>query len=372
MVCCALVAAALCVFPQWLQAAQYQLVYTSDQHYGISRKDFRGRKDVSSEVVNAAMAEAIMSLPQTRLPNDNGVRSGELVSWADFVISTGDIANRMEGTDPAKTPSAAACWKQFEAHYFTKPLLLRRDGKTAEVLVVPGNHDVTNSVGFYRPMTPQKDVSSSLAMYNRALGQSKSAAEFQPVKDKVFLRRDLDGLRLLLVEMWPDSVTRQWLSRQFDNATPTLLFTHDQPDVEAKHLRNPNGDGSINATDKFENLLSDVSSVNSVKAIPAREHRELAAFLKASPVKAYFHGNENFNEFYTWGGPDDIFALPIFRVDSPMKGNKSSKDERLLSFQVVSIDTDTRTMTVREALWNASAAPSGIVWGESRTIDLGQ
>ncbi|MCI6541149.1 MAG: hypothetical protein MR460_13560, partial [Bilophila wadsworthia] len=83
---------------------------------------------------------------------------------------------------------------------------------------------------------------------------------------------------------------------------------------------------------------------------------------------AYFHGNENYNEFYTWGGPDNDIAMPVFRVDSPMKGNASSKDEKLLSFQVVSIDTDARKMTVREALWNADPKHPAITWGESKTI----
>ena len=36
------------------------------------------------------------------------------------------------------------------------------------VLAIPGNHDVTNAVGFYKAMTPAKDNGSLLAMYNRA------------------------------------------------------------------------------------------------------------------------------------------------------------------------------------------------------------
>lgn len=92
-----------------------------------------------------------------------------------------------------------------------------------------------------------------------------------------------------------------------------LLFTHDQPDIEAKHLINPNGSGDINAKDKFENLVSDVSSVQKAKEIPVKEHRELAAFLKKHPsIVAYFHGNENYNEFYTWGGRTTTSAMPVF------------------------------------------------------------
>lgn len=363
----ALVLMLIFVSVQGLFAAQYQLVYTSDQHYGITRKLFRGQEKANSAVVNAAMVEAIRALPGITLPADNGVRAGQPVQWADFIISTGDIANRMEGTDPAVVLSAAACWEQFASQYLNAPLMNRRDGTPAEVLVVPGNHDVTNAVGFFRPMTPKTDTASLLAMYNRAFNTQKTAADFDVARDKVFLRRDLDGLRLLLVQMWPDTPTRQWLSAQFD-ATPALLFTHDQPDIEAKHLQNPNGDGSINDKDKFENLVSDVSSVQKAKDVPAKEHHALASFLKDSPVVAYFHGNENFNEFYTWNGPENNVTMPVFRVDSSMKGNESSKDETKLSFQLVSIDTDTRTMTVREVLWNATPSAPAIVWGASKTI----
>ena len=51
-----------------------------------------------------------------------------------------------------------------------------------------------------------------------------------------------------------------------------------------------------------------------------------------------------------------------------MKGNASSKDEKLLSFQVVSIDTDARKMTVREALWNADPKHPAITCGVSMTM----
>ena len=240
------------------------------------------------------------------------------------------------------------------------------------MLAIPGNHDVTNAVGFYKAMTPAKDNGSLLAMYNRANNTSLAPEAFDAKRDKVFLNREYGGVRLLFVQMWPDSAARAWLDAQLANVPsgkPVLLFTHDQPDIEAKHLINPNGSGDINAKDKFENLVSEVSSVQKAKEIPVKEHRELAAFLKKHPsIVAYFHGNENYNEFYTWGGPDNDIAMPVFRVDSPMKGNASSRDEKLLSFQVVSIDTDARKMTVREALWNADPKHPAITWGESKTI----
>ena len=60
--------------------------------------------------------------------------------------------------------------------------------------------------------------------------------------------------------------------------------------------------------------------------------------------------------------------MPVFRVDSPMKGNESGKDEKRLSFQLVSLDTDARKMTVREVLWNVDPKHPAITWGASRTI----
>lgn len=45
-------------------------------------------------------------------------------------------------------------------------------------------------------------------------------------------------------------------------------------------------------------------------------------------IKAYFHGDKNYNEFYTWNGVNGTIDLPVFRVDSPMKGEYSSADER--------------------------------------------
>lgn len=318
------------------------------------------------------MVQAINTLPGISLPEDGGVRAGQPVQWADAVISTGDIANRMEGTDERLIPSATECWDLFEKQYINGVSLKDRAGKAAEVLAIPGNHDVTNAVGFYKVMTPAEDNGSLLAMYNRANNTSLAPEAFDAKRNKVFLNREYGGVRLLFVQMWPDSAARAWLDAQLANVPsgkPVLLFTHDQPDIEAKHLINPNGSGDINAKDKFENLVSDVSSVQKAKEIPVKEHRELAAFLKKHPsIVAYFHGNENYNEFYTWGGPDNDIAMPVFRVDSPMKGNASSKDEKLLSFQVVSIDTDARKMTVRESLWNADPKHPAITWGESKTI----
>jgi hypothetical protein len=160
---------------------------------------------------------------------------------------------------------------------------------------------------------------------------------------------------------------------------PVFIFCHDQPNLDARHLTNPNGQHDINSRDRFENVVADIYA----DAVPGEakpdgptvvEQRVLAAFLKAHRnVVAYFHGHANWNEFYTWKGPDNDLALSVFRADSPMKGEFSGSEETKLSFQVVVYDLKSHTLTARECLWNTSAgsdASAPLAWGASRTISL--
>jgi hypothetical protein len=156
-------------------------------------------------------------------------------------------------------------------------------------------------------------------------------------------------------------------------STPVLLFTHDQPDVEAKHFINPHGAHDINPRDRFENLLADRFAGKTVDEETTAEQRQLVHFLgRHRNVIAYFHGNSNWNEFYDWTGPDHTLMLHTFRVDSPMKGHFSASDETKLSFQVATIDPVQQRMTVRECLWNTNPGmPSApVVWGNSRTVSI--
>jgi hypothetical protein len=154
---------------------------------------------------------------------------------------------------------------------------------------------------------------------------------------------------------------------------PVLLFTHSMPAVDGRFFTNPNGRHTINDSDRFENLLTEQFKDGAHAGQPALiEQRSLAAFLKSHPaIKAWFHGHSNYNEFYDWHGPEGDLTLPCFRVDSPMKGKLSSKDETRLSFQFIAIDSRNKTMTVRECLWNTSPDhPSRLCWGQKRTISL--
>lgn len=365
-------AIALCmVWNATASAEVVQIVYTSDQHYGISRKAFRGGKQVSATEVNAALVEAINGLPGLKLPPDGGVQAGKPVGWVDYVISTGDIANRMEGTPERAPLTATACWELFMTQYGGGLTVKDRQGRAAELLAVPGNHDMTNAVGFFRPMFPATDDGAMRAMLERATGESVKT--FDPYARRVTLSRERGGLHLLLVGIWPDAASRDWMERELKampGGEPVLLFTHMPPDLTANRLTNPNGAHDINARDRFENLTPDVASVRSVTERPIREHRELAAFLGAHPsIRAYFHGHENYNEFYDWQGPDYSLSLPTFRVDSPMKGDVSAGDETELSFLLISADTDAGLMTVREALWNTNASAT-TTWGQTRTVPL--
>lgn len=79
--------------------------------------------------------------------------------------------------------------------------------------------------------------------------------------DKINYSKDIVGVHCMLVNIWPDSVARIWMESDLSkvsSTTPVILFTHDPPDIEAKHLTNPNGDHDINATDKFENVVAEV------------------------------------------------------------------------------------------------------------------
>src|SRR5476649_163603 len=72
------------------------MVFTSDAHYALTRKNFQGDTNVSAKTVNAAMIKKINTIPGLVLPADGGMRSGKKVGAVDYVIQTGDIANRME------------------------------------------------------------------------------------------------------------------------------------------------------------------------------------------------------------------------------------------------------------------------------------
>ena len=125
----------------------------------------------------------------------------------------------------------------------------------------------------------------------------------------------------------------------------------------------------INPEDQYENLLDDTFTD------VASQQKGWEDFVRDHPnITAYFHGHSNWNQFYDWTGPNHTVVLHSFRVDSPMKGKFSNPDESKLSFQIATVDKASRTMTVREVLWNADAQhpEKGSAWGASTTVALFQ
>ena len=349
-------------------AETIKFVYVSDCHYGLKRT-FRGKDGTTAQEVSRAMIDRINSLPTALLPDDGGVCAGERIKWIDFVANTGDIANRME----PGVQTATRSWAEFEADWMHRLSVSNEAGQAAPLYLLPGNHDASNAIGWCKPMQPKTDATAMAAIYNLMMKPATplTATTYSYGSDKVRYSFTMKGVHFVFAGIWPDTPTRCWIAADISKTgaqTPVILFAHDQPDVEAKHLTNPNGRHDINAADRFENLLEDTSSVSNRKDVPAKERRALADFLAANrQIKAYFHGNENYNEFYQWHCDGSRGSVPVFRVDSPMKGVYSSVDESLLSFIFVCIDTDSRKLTARECLWNDG---EGVKWGQSLTISL--
>lgn len=365
--------AALLVLLGVANAAPVTFVFTSDLHFGLHRSQFRGAANVAVTEVNAALASAINRVPAERFPADSGLRAAEAVGPIDFVMVTGDIANRQE-LRPLRIQPAAVSWSQFETHFAQRLAVTNAAGVATPLLLVPGNHDASNAIGAPVPMLPATDPTAMVAIYNRMMKPAvpRTNADYRYAGDPVRYVREFGGILVIGCTIWPDSATRDWLDgvlRAAPATQPVLLFCHDQPDLEAKHLRNPNGDHGINAKDKFENLLADALHEGTDTDAPTTfEQRALANFLKRHRnIVGYFHGNANWNEFYTWAGPDRDLALATFRADSPVKGRLSGKDERQLSFQVVTCDAAVGRMTARECRWNSGPA---LQWGEATTVSL--
>ncbi|MCL2760101.1 MAG: metallophosphoesterase [Desulfuromonadales bacterium] len=403
------------------------IFYTSDTHYGLKRVAFSGMS--SAQQVNEAMIDEMDRLQQqgVKLPNDDGVNAGQSIVEVDFVAHTGDTINRSEGAVyPYKNAPAAAIWAQFQADYFTRLDVTDRSGKQAPLYLAPGNHEISDSIGYYKAgsvldatayaniynlmmnpatsMTSASFIGSSAPIQfadtaNYTAGMTTGGASYTTPANRTVTSRDVNGVHFLFVGMWPDAINRNLIDADLAKVSPTtpvVLFTHAPPEAEAKILTNPYtppaaafpvGTMSINSTNMFEAVISDVfipptspapTSVtpysdpptNSVEYQVLGNQRALVAWLKTHKnIVAWFNGHDNYNQFYDFTGPDNDISLPTFRVDSPMKGDisglgTSTPDPTKLSFQVISIDAGAKHMTVREYLWDTKT------WGVSRTISL--
>jgi 5'-nucleotidase len=381
-----------------IETVPTQFIYTSDSHYGITRSALDGSAaTVTGQAVNAALVSTINALQSTTtpvgIPCDGGVNScTATVGALDFIAHTGDISNRQE----AGIQNASASWGQFNTDYLSGLTVTNRNNTKAPIYLVPGNHDVSNAIGYYKTLSPLFDATAYVNIYNLMMkpttlltntgfiGATPNAttAAASYAANKVYYSKDLGGVHFVFLNMWPDSVARAWMEsdlRKVSSTTPVVLFTHDQPDIETKHLMNPTTPYTINSTKKFENLVygeaaGGLSSVAAITGASTIEQAAMAAWIKNHKnIVAYFHGNSNWNQFYTFTGPNNDIGLNTFRVDSPMKGEASktdltnlgsTADPSRLSYQVISIDPAATIMTVREYLWNTKS------WGASTTVSL--
>jgi len=357
--------------------AVINIILTSDVHFGIKRHAFRGDTAVYSNVVNAAMIKQMNTIPGITLPAGEGVNAGHLVKHVDYLAITGDIANRME----PGIQTAEVSWAQFKKDYSLLKLTAN-NGKPVQMLLVPGNHDASNAIGYPRTLSPATDPSSMIGIYNMMLKPAKPLTRetFSYAKNKVDYSRNIGGVHFMFITLWADSAQRIWMEKDLASVSPKMpvvVFTHDPPTGDEKHFASPIAPGVAAAApgSKFEFVVDEHYKESSTpqKNQTDIEQRGWVKFLKKHPnIKAYFHGHSNFNEFYTYKGPDNDVSLPIFRVDSPMKGEISSKDETQLSFQLLSFDTKSQTLTVRECLWNTKPADEqqAIVFGKTATVSL--
>jgi len=351
------------------------IVFTSDVHYGITRKEFRGHKDVPAKEVNAVLVAQMNTLPSLVLPDDDGISAGSKINAVDYVMEGGDISNRME--PPVQT--ATVSWAQFENDFIKDIKLTGLDGHPARLLLIPGNHDASNAIGYPKPLTPITDPTAMINMYNLEMKPQAPLTQdnYDYKTDKINYSRYINGVHFVFVTIWPDSAERMWMKKDLDTVattTPVIIVAHDPPSCDARHFTNPLPPHEITSTAKFQNLVAENykdGSDNAEDRITDKEQRGFVAFLKAHPnIKAYFHGHENWTEFYTYKGPDNDVNLPVFRVDSPMKGKYSSKDETLLSFELITFNR--QKLTVRECLWNTKPSDphKKIKFGKSSTIML--
>jgi 3',5'-cyclic AMP phosphodiesterase CpdA len=147
------------------RAVTVQFVFTSDAHYGITRPAFRGGRNVDAQAVNRALVSSINQLATASFPADGGLGANAPVGGIDFVVEGGDVSNREEIVDGRAIERSELTWREFRDDYGELKLTDRHKDPT-QLFVVPGNHEASDAVGFYKPMAPATDPSALIAAYN--------------------------------------------------------------------------------------------------------------------------------------------------------------------------------------------------------------
>jgi len=356
-------------------------IYTSDNHYGIVRPIFRGNFNVTGQAVNEAMIARMNTLPTQSFPNDSGVAAGQPIGQVDFLMDTGDIANRSESSSaiaanhslsylgstldyPGQAsyvaPVSSVTWGQWQHDFLgdANPgntaggllTLTNSQGQGIPVFLSPGNHDVSDAIGMIGKIaTGDRDATSFVQIYNRMTpysGKSPIAtsvftnpADYTNVNLQVNYSFDVGGTHVMCVNLFPDKNILNWMTADLANvaaSTPVLLFCHAPLNMaagETKVFGNPSTTSSSAAGDIPFALTGTDSSTSYVDMNAAKQY--VADWLIAHPsVRALFSGHDNFNGATNWNGQDpnnNLIAtrdaawpgVELFRVDSPMKGDYS-------------------------------------------------
>ena len=355
-------------------------VYTSDNHYGIVRPIFRGSFNVSGQTVNEAMIARMNTLPAQSFPNDGGVAAGLMVGTVDFLMDTGDIANRSEsqsaivptnitylgtgvsypGNSSYTAPISSVTWGQWQHDFLGDAntgntaggllTLTNSAGNGIPVFLSPGNHDVSDAIGMTGKIPAGNvDATSYVQIYNRMTPYSSQAtiatnvfsspANYTNVNLRVNYSFNIGGVHVQCVNMFPDKNILNWMSADLASvpaSTPVFLFCHVPLNMaagETKVFGTPTSTSSTWGAD-IPMPLSGVDSATSyVDMNGAKQY--VADWLVAHPnVRALFSGHDNFNGATNWNGQDpnnNLIAardaawsgVTLFRVDSPMKGDIS-------------------------------------------------
>jgi alkaline phosphatase len=357
-------------------------LYTSDAHYGIKRSVVFGSYSNAVQV-NGLMIRSMNNMPNEVLPSDSGINAGKQVGYIDFIAMTGDISNRQESSK--KIQSATTSYAQFKTDYVNSVSILDKSGNKAGLYLTPGNHDVSNAIGYPKTLAPVTDDAVMFNLYNTFMKPATAlvAGGYNYATQRIVYSKDIGGVHFVFLSMWPDSTIRPLidadLAKMSNQSMPVVLFTHDEPNIETKHLTSDlTTNTKFDWTKSFENLVTDVvadldSTGKLTTSSPSTTAQKgLADWLATKKnIVAYFHGNNNLFENYTWTGTSSQISLNVFRVDSPMKGSVSGidaadgmGDPSKLSYNVVTIDSSAQNMTVREYLWQQKK------WGTSKTISL--
>src|SRR5665213_3043698 len=179
------------------------IVFTSDAHYGITRAKFSGDTNVISHTVNMAMIRQINTLPFLTLPEGDGIGAGKKITAVDYLIETGDISNRME----YPIQKAATSWAQFSQDYFNGVTLKDYNGKPVKFLLAPGNHDISNAIGFPKPLVPAADPTTMVQIYNLMLKPKPPLTNqhYNYDTDKINYSKNINGIHFMFITLWPDS-----------------------------------------------------------------------------------------------------------------------------------------------------------------------